>query len=377
MNTPGDLLIVGAGIVGAACAAEAARAGLTVTVLDRGPIGGGTTAAGMGHVVVMDDSEAQFALTRFSRRLWQELAPTLPRAVEFSPTGTLWLAADSEELEAVHRKQTSYRQHGVAVEVLDPAALRQAEPNLHPDLPGALLVPDDAVVYPPAAAVFLLDQARHHRAQVRTGTAVQALGADGTVTLTDGSRLSAGIVVNATGCWAPSLTPGLPVRPRKGHLVITDRYPGYIRHQLVELGYLKSAHATTADSVAFNLQPRATGQMLLGSSRQFDADGPEVDHALLARMVTRAGAYLPTVDRLSALRVWTGHRAATPDKLPLIGPSLVSHRLWLATGHEGLGITTALATGRLLVDLLLQRPPEIPTEPYHPARFAPGAPVHV
>lgn len=376
MNPPRDVLIVGAGIVGAACAAECARAGFAVTVLDRGPVGGGTTGAGMGHLVVLDDSPAQFALTTFSRRLWRELAPALPPAVAFSRCGTLWVAANAEEFEEVRRKSAAYRQQGVAAEMLDAAALREAEPNLRPGLSGALRVPDDAVVYPPAAAVFLLEQARHHGAQVHLGTRVESLGADGTVLLADGSRRSAGVVVNATGCWAPSLTPGLPVRKRKGHLVITDRYPGYVHHQLVELGYLQSAHGTTADSVAFNLQPRSNGQMLLGSSRQFDAEDAEVDHALLARMIQRALAYLPTLSRLSAVRVWTGHRAATPDKLPLIGPSLLGGRLWLATGHEGLGITTSLATGRLLADQLLGRRPEIPVEPYQPARFAAAVPDH-
>jgi glycine/D-amino acid oxidase-like deaminating enzyme len=128
----------------------------------------------------------------------------------------------------------------------------------------------------------------------------------------------------------------------------------------------------STDSVAFNIQPRKTGQMLIGSSRQFEAEGTEVDHALLGRMLARAFEYLPTLPRLSAIRVWTGHRGATPDKLPLIGPSLVSDRIWLATGHEGLGITTSLGTGRLLADLIRKRPTAIPAEPYSPARFAPG-----
>ena len=77
-----DIIIVGAGIVGAACAMECAKAGLRTLVLDRGPISGGTTAAGMGHLVVMDDSEAQFALTSYSRRLWHEIRPRLTRDVE-------------------------------------------------------------------------------------------------------------------------------------------------------------------------------------------------------------------------------------------------------------------------------------------------------
>jgi glycine/D-amino acid oxidase-like deaminating enzyme len=111
--------------------------------------------------------------------------------------------------------------------------------------------------------------------------------------------------------------------------------------------------------------------MLLGSSRQFDADDLDVEPSILDRMLRRAFEYLPGLGRLSAIRCWTGHRAATPDKLPLIGPSLESNRVWLATGHEGLGITTATGTGRLLADLLLQRPTAIPVEPYLPARLAP------
>src|SRR6266700_750775 len=111
-----DLIIVGAGIVGAACAAECGRAGLKVLVLDRGPIGGGTTAAGMGHLVVMDDSPEQFALTSYSRRLWHEIRPQLPPEVEFDACGTLWVAADAEEMTEVWRKQKFYEQRGVRVE---------------------------------------------------------------------------------------------------------------------------------------------------------------------------------------------------------------------------------------------------------------------
>lgn len=363
-----DLIIVGAGIVGAACAAECARAGLKVLVLDRGPIAGGTTAAGMGHIVVMDDSEAQFALTHFSRTLWQKLE--LPADVEYDPCGTLWLAADEEEMAEVHRKQKYYSERNVCVEVLDETEVTKAEPNLRPGMAGGLRVPDDAVLYPPCATRFLLQEAARHGAQVRTGINVTALLPEGGVQLADGSRISAQRSVNATGPSSPTLTNGLSVRKRKGHLVITDRYPGFVHHQIVELGYLKSAHGTSNDSVAFNIQPRKTGQVLIGSSRQFDADSTAVDQHILDRMLNRAFEYMPRLGKLSSTRVWTGHRAATPDKLPLIGPSQTSDRIWLATGHEGLGITTSLGTGRILADLLLKRPSAIPAAPYSPARFS-------
>lgn len=371
-----DIIIVGAGIVGAACALECARGGLRTLVLERGCIGGGTTAAGMGHVVVMDDSEEQFALTNFSRQLWHELRPQLPREVEFDACGTLWVAADAEEMAEVYRKQKFYEQRGVRVEVLDAAGVAQAEPNLRPGMAGGLKVVDDAVIYPPCAAQFLLARAKEVGAELRTGGTVKSLLPEGGVLLADGTKISAARSVSATGPWSPELTPGLPVRKRKGHLVITDRAPGFVRHQIVELGYLKSAHSMGKDSVAFNIQPRITGQMLIGSSRQFDAEDSAVDQAILNRMLQRALEYLPKLGELAAIRTWTGHRAATPDKLPIIGPSVVSDKIWLATGHEGLGITTSLGTGRLLADLLLGRQSAIPTAPFAPKRFAKGVAAH-
>ena len=365
MRASYDVAIAGAGIVGAACAAECAAAGLKVAIVEPGPVGGGATAAGMGHIVVMDDSPAQIALTHYSRTLWQELAPELPSDVEYVAAGTIWVAADEEEMAEVRRKQTVYAGIGVRAEVLDAQALAEAEPNLRAGLAGGLLVPDDAVIYPPCAARFLLERARARGADFFAGAAELV---EHGMKLGDGSLIAAGTTVNATGAWAPELTPGIEVRKRKGHLAITDRYPNFVRHQLVELGYLKSAHSTTTDSVAFNAQPRRTGQVLIGSSRQYGAEHSAIDPPILGRMLSRAAEYMPRLAGLSAIRAWTGFRAATPDKLPLIGPCPEHPRQYLATGHEGLGITTSLGTAKLVAAQLLGQPCAIPIEPYLPGR---------
>jgi glycine/D-amino acid oxidase-like deaminating enzyme len=368
-----DVVIVGAGIVGAACADELARRGLSVMVVDGDVIGSGATAAGMGHIVVMDDSDAQFALTRYSQQLWQELRSELPDDVEYEQCGTIWGAADEEEMNEVRRKRDYYGKRGVPTEVLDAAALQRLEPNLRPGMAGGLLVPEDGVLYPPCAARFLMERAQQRGAKLRVGVSVAKLG-PGQVRLADGAEIAAEIIVNAAGAFAAELTPGLDIKKRKGHLVITDRYPGFVRHQLVELGYLKSAHSVTGDSVAFNVQPRRTGQVLIGSSRQYGAEHKEVDHSMLVRMLQRAQEYMPGLAQLSTVRTWTGFRAATPDKLPLIGPwtggATRDNSIFLATGHEGLGITTSLGTAHILADQITGTKPEIPVEPYLPSRTA-------
>jgi glycine/D-amino acid oxidase-like deaminating enzyme len=366
-----DVVVVGAGIVGAACADEFTRRGLKVVVVERDIIGGGATAAGMGHIVVMDDSEAQFALTRYSQQLWRELRAELPDDVEYDHCGTIWVAADEEEMVEVHRKREYYSQRGVPAQVLDAGELQNLEPNLRPGMAGGLLIPEDGVLYPPGAALFLMNRAQKQGAQLRSGVTVAEM-AQGKVRLTNGMELSAEIVVNASGAYAGEITPGVEVKKRKGHLVITDRYLGFVRHQLVELGYLKSAHSETSDSVAFNVQPRRTGQVLIGSSRQYGAEHKDVDNFMLVRMLQRAQKFMPGLAKMSTVRTWTGFRAATPDKLPLIGQWNGDKSLFLATGHEGLGITTSLGTARILADQLTGIEPAIPVGPYLPSRVAKG-----
>lgn len=362
-----DAIVVGAGIVGAACAWELTQSGFTVAICESDVIGGGATAAGMGHLTVMDDSEEQFALTHYSQLLWRKLADELSADAEFLSCGALWIAADADEMAEVRRKHEFYTTRGVRAEVLDSRQLAEAEPSLRAGLAGGLLVPGDSVCYPPCVARHLVRQAAQRGAALFQSVLITEVTPTGAC-LANGDVLASKIVIVATGAQAGKLISGLPLRSRKGHLLITDRYPGLVNHQLIELGYLKSAHASQSDSVAFNVQPRATGQLLIGSSRQFASDDAPVEQTMLTQMLQRAVEYIPTLPQLSAIRAWTGHRAATPDKLPLIGPHPDSPNIYLATGHEGLGISTSLATARLLADHILCRASDIPITPYLPGR---------
>jgi glycine/D-amino acid oxidase-like deaminating enzyme len=361
-----DSIVVGAGIVGSACALALAQNGMRVALVDAADPGMGATAAAMGHIVILDDSAAQFQLTHYSQQLWQELGRSLPPSCEYRQIGTLWIGADDEEMGLVVRKHAHYGEAGVATEVVDRSQVEAMEPNLKHGLAGGLLVPSDSVVDPAAVAKHLAE-----RCIAAGGTLlherVTAMG-QGAVQLASGEILNSNRIVNAAGEHAGKLTSGIPIRPRKGHLAITDLCPGLVKHQVVELGYLKSAHSTTADSVAFNVQPRANGQILIGSSRQFDAESREVDSGIVSRMLERAAWYMPVLAQIPIVRVWTGFRAATPDKLPLIGPWPQDETVFLATGHEGLGITTSLGTAELLAAQICGREAAISIEPYLPSR---------
>ncbi len=378
MSPTSDAIVVGAGIVGAACADALARDGRRVTILDESFAASGTTAAGMGHIVVMDDSPAQLALTAYADRLWREIGLDADRRSEVDRCGTLWIAEDGAQLAALDEKRNAYAGAGIATEVLDAKQLAEAEPHLRPGLAGALRVRGDSVVYPPGAALELLRRAKGTGATLHETARVVSLGPR-LVRLENGETLHADVIVNAAGARAAQLVPDLPIVPRKGHLAITDRASPVCRHQLVELGYLASAHSMRTESVAFNLQPRKTGQLLIGSSRELVGWDASINRAVLRRMLARAVEFVPALAALSVVRCWTGFRPATEDKLPLIGAWDPIPGVWIAAGHEGLGITTSLATARLLADLVAGRKPEIDAAPFAASRalpmHSPGAKV--
>jgi hypothetical protein len=161
MNQGYDAVIVGAGVVGAACAYEFARRDLRVVIVDRDVVGSGATAAGMAHIVAMDDSDVQFALTRYSQRLCQALGPVLPKDVEYEQCGTIWAAGDEEEMAGVWRKQKYYITHGVPAEMLDPKTLKQLEPNLRDGMADGLLVPEGSCTH---LVLLVFSSSGHKRA---------------------------------------------------------------------------------------------------------------------------------------------------------------------------------------------------------------------
>jgi glycine/D-amino acid oxidase-like deaminating enzyme len=128
-----------------------------------------------------------------------------------------------------------------------------------------------------------------------------------------------------------------------------------------------------SESVAFNIQPRTTGQMLLGSSREFCGWDDSVNRSIVTRMISRAMQYMPALAELPAIRIWTGFRPCTKDKLPLIGAWPAMPGLYIAAGHEGLGITTSLGTAELIASAICGGQPAFDPQPYLPSRVLEAA----
>ena len=373
-----EVVVIGAGLVGAACAHALVSAGRGVCVVDRaGPIAG-TTAGGEGNILVSDKvpgPEARLALR--SARLWQELADRAAGRFEFERKGGLVVAHDDEQLAALGTLAQAQRDDGVDADFLDRPGLRAAEPHISPGLPGGVFYPQDGQVQPMLAASWLLAEASRLGARLAWGADVLAGEGDGRITAvqTSRGRIAAGAVVNAAGPWsglvAERLGGRLPIRPRRGHVLVTEPLPPLIRHKVYESDYVTTVMSDSDDVVCSAvIEGTRAGTVLIGSSREFAGFDRRPSLRVMAAMSARATAIFPFLAGVRVLRSYVGFRPASPDHLPLIGPDTAVAGLYHASGHEGAGIGLAPGTAELVTALLAGSTPPVDPAPFAPARLA-------
>jgi len=371
-------VVVGAGMVGAACAYYAARAGLAVTLVDRGPVAGGTTGAGEGNLLVSDKEPGpELELALLSLRLWTEIAegPGLGAAVEYETKGGVVVASTSEALTALTDLAAGQSAAGVTVEPVTADQLPDVEPHLAPGLAGAVRYPQDAQVMPALAAAHLV---RASGARLLTGVSVTSVlrTPDGSVrgVRTDRGDLHAPAVVNAAGTWGGEVAGlagvSLPVLPRRGFVLVTEPLPRMVRHKVYAADYVADV---ASNSAALQTSPvvegTAAGPILIGASRERVGFDRSFSLPVVRALAAGATRLFPFLADVHAMRAYQGFRPYMPDHLPAIGPDPRAPGLFHACGHEGAGIGLATGTGHLIAQALGGKTPEMDLAPFRPDRF--------
>ncbi|MFD0277318.1 NAD(P)/FAD-dependent oxidoreductase [Kitasatospora sp. NPDC127111] len=378
---PLDVVVVGAGVVGAACAYYAARAGLAVAVVDRGPVAGGTTGAGEGNLLVSDKEPGpELDLALLSTRLWRELAEEFGTAVEYEPKGGLVVAATPARQDALRAFAAEQAEAGVTAEEIPGERLRELEPHLAAGLAGGFLYPQDAQVQPALAAAHLLRAARRDGAVLHTGETVHEVltGPDGAVrgVVTDRRRLAAPAVVNAAGTWGGELAAlagvHLPVLPRRGFVLVTEPLPRIVRRKVYAADYVADvASGSAALQTSAVVEGTPGGPVLIGASRERVGFDRTLSVEVLHRLAAQAAALFPVLATVSVMRAYRGFRPYLPDHLPAIGADPRVPGLYHACGHEGAGIGLAPATGLLISEQLTGKAPALDLAPFRADRFGP------
>ncbi|WP_345072969.1 FAD-binding oxidoreductase [Phytohabitans flavus] len=381
-----DLVVVGAGIVGAACAYQATQVGLSVTVVERGPIVGGTTGAGEGNILVSDKEpgpELDLALLSIGR--WQALADlpleggTFGAAVEVENKGGLVVASGQSTLDGLDKLAAQQRDAGVEAVPVPAGRLHDEEPHLADGLAGGYLYPQDMQVQPMLAAAHLLRLARRAGATVLPHEPVTGFLRDGervTGVRTARRAIPAGSVLNAAGTWAGQLAElagvRLPVAPRRGFILVTEPLPAIIRHKVYLADYVADvASGSAALQSSPVVEGTRSGTVLIGATRERVGFDAAMSLPALRRLAAGAVQLFPVLRDVAVIRAYRGFRPYCPDHLPVIGPDPRAPGLHHACGHEGAGIGLSLGTARLVAQVLVGDRPDLDTYPFRPERFAP------
>ncbi|MFF0813302.1 NAD(P)/FAD-dependent oxidoreductase [Streptomyces albogriseolus] len=359
------VVVVGAGVVGAACAFHATSAGLDVTVVDRGAVGSGTTSRGEGNILLSDKEPGpELDLARLSRALWDEVGEELgPDSFELEHKGGLVVASTAEGLAALGGFAARQEAAGVRVEPV--GEVRDVEPYLAPGLPGGIRYPQDAQVQPVLAAAALLRAAVERGARFHPGEVTGAVtGREGRVTgvrTAAGDVLPADAVVNAAGTWGGEVGRrlGAPVEvlPRRGFVLVTEPLPPMVRHKVYSADYVANVASSDAGlETSCVVEGTRGGTILIGASRERVGFDTTMNPAVITRLAAQACRLFPFLRETHLIRSYRGFRPYCPDHLPVVGPDPRAPGVIHACGHEGAGIGLAPATGALVTAHLLGRP---------------------
>lgn len=372
------VVVLGAGIIGAACARELSLAGFDVVVVDRGRPAGGTTSHGEGNILVSDKGPgAELALAQLSAGLWPrivaELAEEDPNAgTEYDPKGGIVVALTDDGARSLTAFAAAQAGAGVLAEPLSLVELAAAEPALTREVTAAFHYPQDAQVQPAGAALALLGSAVRHGARSRTDTEVLgAVVTDGRIIgiRVPGEVIGADVVVNAAGPWAGELSARLDapiaIRPRRGEVLVTTPMPGVVRHKVYDADYVGAVGAGSGElQTSAVVESTRGGTVLIGSSRRRVGFDDTIRPDVLSAIAAKALRLFPSLANAAVMRAYGGFRAYVDDHLPVLGEDPRLGNLWHATGHEGAGIGLSVGTALLLRESLTGNTPSMPIDEF-------------
>lgn len=380
-----SVLIIGAGIIGAACARTLAMAGCEVTVVDRGTVAGGTSSACEGNLLVSDKGPGhELVLAQYATSLWKQTIADLAEqlgenfpSVEYDPKGGMVVATTGSGAQALLEFASGQRAVGVDARVIEPDEARRLEPDLGPLAEAAVYYPEDAQVQPAIATEALMASARRFGARVLENTPVLGPVHDSAGALigigSPAGHIKADHILIAAGPWsgevARMLGAPLPVRPRRGELLVTTRMRHRIFHKVYDADYVGAVGSDdSALQTSSVVESTASGTVLIGSSRQQVGFDSRMRVDALSGIAAKAVRLFPFLADAAVMRSYGGFRPFMPDHLPVIGEDPRMPGLWHATGHEGAGIGLSLATAELIRDLMLGTSPAIDAAPFSVGR---------
>lgn len=380
-----EIVVIGGGVIGTATAYFLAKQGMDVVLVERGEFPWGSSKRCDGHVATYDSPPGYFSqFCQAGLEMFPDIASDLPCDIEFEPEGLGLLVDNEGDMETALANYNGKLKEGAPVTLWDQKELRYHEPNVADNVLACINFTGDSKLNPMRLAFGLAHRAQSNGARLYSQTSVTGIAvSNGDVTGVQTSRgsITTNCVVNACGVWAPHIGGmagvDIPIRPRQGQILVTERLQGLVGKNYAEFGYLAAKGGAKRASVtpemeqygvAFVTEPTAAGTVLIGSSRRFVGMNTTPSTKVMRAIAQRAAQFFPAYKKARIIRSYAGVRPATPDGKPIISESSVSG-FYVAAGHEGNGIGLSLITGSLMADMLSGKESAFDMSPLTLSRF--------
>ncbi len=370
-----EVVIIGAGIVGAMCAYYVNRAGLKAIVIDRGTVASGTTGAGEGNIMVSDKSPGpELELALKSRDMWFEVAQDLGNEFELVAKGGL--AVSRGDASSLFELSNSQSVAGVQTKRVGPAEIQELEPFISKEIQNGVHYPQDAQCQPMLAAAHILRQLQRRGLEFIGHQEVLKIErkSEYLTVRTSTLEIQSDFVVNAAGTWAGEIArlagSELPIMPRRGFILVTAPLPKYVNHKVYDSDYVDNVASSDADlQTSTVIEGTQSGTILIGASRERVGFDKSISVSVIQRLARQATSLFPVLAGAQLLRVYNGFRPYSPDHLPVIGADSLIPGLYHCAGHEGAGIGLSAGSGKVIAQLIKNETPIVNPEPFSPARF--------
>lgn len=374
-NDRADVIVIGAGIVGAMCAFFATKAGLKTIVIDRGAIASGTTGAGEGNIMVSDKSPGpELELALISRDLWFDVGAEVGDSFELVAKGGLSIARrDPTSLFALAKEQ---EKAGVKLSFVNKEEIRDLEPYIAPEIEYGVHYPQDGQCQPMLAAAQILHHVKRNGGVIASHQEVISIKREpGSLSIKTTDRTwQAEYVINASGTWAGEIAARagteLPIMPRRGFILVTAPLPQYVFHKVYDSDYVDNVASSEADlQTSTVIEGTKSGTILIGASRERVGYDKSINVEIIKKLAGQASSLFPILKNAQLLRVYNGFRPYSPDHLPVIGEDGNIPGLFHCAGHEGAGIGLSAASGKLITQMITGAKTLVDPTPFTPKRF--------
>jgi sarcosine oxidase subunit beta len=387
MRRPADVIVVGGGVIGTSVAYRLAGRGRKVILVEKGDLASGASGSCDTSIFLQSKNAGiHLQLALASAEIFKGLGDELGHDIEYHVKGGMILIETADELKVMEGFVARQRQTGLQVEIIDRKEASRRQRGLAGHLVAATFSPQDGDVNPMELALGFAKAARRLGVEILlnrevTGCIVRGGHVEGVETAQ--GPLHAPVVVNAAGAWAPLIGKmaglDLPIRPRRGQIMITEPVAPYIGQQILSASYIvakynadklrDSGDRAVQLGVGLSLSQTEKGNIFIGGTREFVGYDVSNTHEAIGTVLKNALRFVPGLGPMHIIRTMGGLRPYTPDGLPLIGFADRPTGFFMAAGHEGDGIALSPVTGKIVADLIVAGKTFLDVSALDPSRF--------